>query len=73
MEGRSKDYILGKGFNFQHVNEIAAQAAKKGFGLSDFHAFESDGIDTESKWYAGMHTCRVTEAGEEALWEKHAF
>jgi len=42
LEGRFEDYTLGKAISRQRVDEIAALAAKHGFGLSGFRSFERE-------------------------------
>jgi predicted amino acid dehydrogenase len=42
LEGRFEDYTLGKDISRQRVDEIAALAAKHGFGLSGFRSFERE-------------------------------
>jgi fatty aldehyde-generating acyl-ACP reductase len=40
LEGRFKDYTLGKDISRQRVDEITALAAKHGFRLNGFRSFE---------------------------------
>jgi hypothetical protein len=42
LEGRFEDYTLGKVISRRRVDEIAALAAKHGFGLSGFRSFERE-------------------------------
>ncbi|MCE7875147.1 shikimate dehydrogenase [bacterium CPR1] len=40
MEGRSEDFSIGRGLDFERVEEIAALARRHGFRLAGFRAFD---------------------------------
>lgn len=40
LEGRFEDYSLGRGLNYERVEEIACLAARHGFRPAGFRAFD---------------------------------
>jgi len=40
MEGRFENFSIGRGLSFEHVQEIEMLAARNGFQLAGFRAFD---------------------------------